>query len=167
MACMVNDSTSYTMICRVFSLPSKFDRLEHIGNNIPNIVFNSITHLKLEDKNAFKHKCFIRLTRAFPFLINLSIWNIKSRFLEIPEYHLRDKDWCSIVEYLHLISLDIEYVNIDYVEYLLNETKAHLSRLTELIVTYENWKMVTKNFTRDEICHGSCVVVVVVVKNNY
>jgi hypothetical protein len=116
---MVDYYDPYKMICRVFSLPFKFHRLEHIGNNIPNIIFNSVTHLKLWDKNAFKHEFFIRLARAFPFLQNLSIWNIKPAFLEIPEYHLRHKDWCSIIEYPHLISLDIECVNLTYVEYLL------------------------------------------------
>jgi hypothetical protein len=151
MACMVDYFDPYKMICRVFSLPFKFDRLRHIGHNIPNIVFNSVTHLKLWDKDAFKHEFFIRLARTFPFLQNLSIWNITSPFLEIPQYHLRHKDWCSIVEYRHLISLDIECVNIYYVEHLLNETKTHLPRLTELKINYEALKMVTKNFTRDEM----------------
>jgi hypothetical protein len=70
---MVDYYDPYKMICRVFSLPFKFHRLAHIGNNIPNIVFNSVTHLRLWDKNAFKHEFFIRLARAFPFLQNLSI----------------------------------------------------------------------------------------------
>jgi len=71
--------------------------------------------------------------------------------LEIPEYHLRHKDWYSIIEYRHLISLDIEGVNSYYVEHFLNGTKTHLPRLTELIISYENLKMVTENFTRDEM----------------
>jgi hypothetical protein len=148
-ASMVDYFEPYKMICRTFSLPFKFQLLEHLGNNIPNIVFNSVTHLTLWDKDAFKHEFFVRLVRAFPLLQNLSIWNIKPRYLEIPK-HLRDKDWCSVVEYPHLISLDIKDANIDYVEHLLNETKAHLPRLTELKVTYDSLKIVTKNFTRDE-----------------
>jgi len=74
--CMVDYFEHYKMICRVFSLPFKFHLLEHIGNNIPNIVFNSVTDLKLRDTYAFKHEFFVRLARAFPFLKNLSIWNI-------------------------------------------------------------------------------------------
>jgi hypothetical protein len=150
MACMVDYFDPFNMICRVFSLPFKFHRLEDIANNIPNIVFNSVTHLKLWDKDAFKHEFFVRLARAFPFLQNLSIWNIKPPFLRFDESHLRNKDWCSIVEYPHLISLDIECVNNHYVEHLLNETKTRLPRLTELKITYYDLIIVTKSFTRDE-----------------
>jgi hypothetical protein len=148
--CTVDYFEPYKMICRVFSLPFKFHRLERIGTNIPNIVFNSVTHLKLWDKDAFKHEFFVRLARAFPFLKNLSIWNIIPPFLGVADIHARDKDWCSIVKYHHLISLDIECVNTHYVEHFLNETKTHLPHLTELKVTYDTLKRVTKNFTRDE-----------------
>jgi hypothetical protein len=150
MACMVDYYEPRIMICRIFSLPFKFHRLQNIGNNIPNIVFESVTHLKLWDKDEFKHEFFVRLTRAFPFLQKLSIWNIKSPFLRCHEFHLRDKDWCSIVEYPHLISLNIKHVPSHYVEHFLNETKTHLPRLRELKVNSYNLKKVTKNFTRNE-----------------
>ncbi|CAF2987958.1 unnamed protein product [Rotaria sp. Silwood2] len=149
-ASMVDYFESSKMIFRVFSLPFKFDRLKHIGNNIPNIVFNSVTYLKLWDPMPFKHAFFVRLARAFPVLKHLSIWNIEPPFFRCHEYHLYHKDWCSIVEYPHLISLDIDYVSTYYVEHFLNETKTHLPRLTQLKVSYQNLKMVTTNFTRDE-----------------
>ncbi|CAF0820594.1 unnamed protein product [Rotaria sordida] len=138
------------IICHIFSLPFKFHFLQHIGNNIPNVVFNSVTHLKLWDKDEFKHEFFVRLTRAFPCLQKLSIWNIKPPFLRCHEFHLRDKDWCSIIEYPHLISLNIEHAHPYYVEHFLNETKTHLPRLRELKITSYQLKNVTKNFTRDE-----------------
>ena len=150
-ACMVDYFDPFYMIYRVFSLPTKFNRLEHIANNIPNIVFNSVTHLKLWDKNAFKHEFFVRLARAFPFLKNLSISNIQPPFWNLMNPHLRDKDWCSIIEYPHLISLDMKHVDPYYVEHFLNETKTHLPCLTKLKVTYDDLKMVTENFTRDEM----------------
>ncbi|CAF1005708.1 unnamed protein product [Rotaria sordida] len=75
---------------------------------------------------------------------------MKPPFLGTPKYHLRYKDWCSIIEEPHLISLDIECVNTYYVEHFLNEEKAHLPHLTELKVCYHSLKFVTKNFTRDE-----------------
>jgi hypothetical protein len=148
--CMVDYLSPMKMLCRVFSLPFKFDRLEYIGNNIPNIVFKSVTHVALWDTDPFKHEFFVRLARAFSFLKKLSIWNIKPPFLRFHEFHLRNTDWCSIVEYPHLMSLDIERVGSHYVEHFLNETKTHLPRLTELKVTYKDLKFVTKNFTSDE-----------------
>ncbi|CAF3701396.1 unnamed protein product [Rotaria sp. Silwood1] len=165
MTSMVDYFDPYKMICRIFSLPFKFHRLDDIGNNIPNIVFNSVTHLKLWDKDEFKHEFFIRLARAFPFLKNLSIWNIKPPFLGTPKYHLRYKDWCSIIEYPHLISLDIECVNTYYVEHFLNEEKAHLPHLTELKVCYDSLKFVTKNFTRDKTRRNCARIKRLIVEN--
>ncbi|CAF5103328.1 unnamed protein product, partial [Rotaria sp. Silwood1] len=138
------------LICRVFSLPYKFDRLTNITNNTPNIVFNSVTHLKLRDKYPFKHEFFIRLARGFLFLKSLSIDTILAPNWRADEYHLKHIDWCSIVEYPHLISLDIDSANIYYAEHFLNETKTHLPCLTELKIRYEDLEMVTKNFTRNE-----------------
>ena len=152
--CMVDYINHVTMICRIFSLPFKFHRLDHIGNNIPNIVFKSVTHLALRDKVAFIHKFFVRLARAFPFLKSLSIWNMKRPFSRVLRRYLSNEDRHSIVEYPHLISLDIECVNSYYVEHFLNETKIYLPRLTKLKVTYENLEDVTKNFTRDETRHN-------------
>ena len=138
------------LICRVFSLPFKFARLKDITNNIPNIVSNFVTHLKLRDKYPFKHELFIRITRSFPFLKSLSINTILAPNWRANEYHLRDIDWCSIVEYPYLSSLDIESANSYYAEHFLNETKTHLPGLTELKIRYEDLEMVTKNFTRNE-----------------
>jgi hypothetical protein len=101
-------------------------------------------------KNPFKHEFFLRLARAFPFVKNLSLCNIVPPFCRFDEYHLRDKDWCSIVEYPHLSSLGIADVITYYVEHFLNETKTHLPRLIHLKIDYDDLKEVTKKFTRDQ-----------------
>ncbi len=150
-ASMVDHFGPFCVIYRAFSLPTKFNRLTHISNNIPNIVFNSVTHLKLSDKNAFKHEFFVRLARAFPFLKNLSISNINPPFWNFIDPHLSDKDWCSIIEYSHLSYLDMKRVDPYYVEQFLNQTKTHLPCLTKLKVAYDDLKMVTENFTKDEM----------------
>ncbi|CAM4841158.1 unnamed protein product [Rotaria magnacalcarata] len=149
-ACMIDYFDCINMISRVFSLPFKFDRLEHIGNNIPDIQFNFVSYLTLWDPKPYKHKFFVRLTRAFPILRYLSIWNIEPPFFRRHESDLYDADWCSIVEFPHLISLEIDRVSTYYVEHFLNETTTHLPRLTKLKVDYKQLKLVTKNFTRDE-----------------
>ncbi|CAF2065713.1 unnamed protein product [Rotaria magnacalcarata] len=150
-ACMVDYVDPQSMMYRVFSLPTKFNRLEQVTNNIPNIVFNSVTHLKLRDENAFKHEFFVRVARAFPFLKNLSISNIRPPFWRFNEHYLRDKDWCSIIEYSHLICLDVRGANFYYLEHFLNETKTHLPCLAKLNVDYDDLQVVTENFTRDEM----------------
>ena len=108
-------------------------------------MFNTVTHVTLWEKEAFKHEFFVQLARAFPFLQNLSIFNIKPPFWGKRE--CRSKDWSSVVEYPHLISLDINLVHSYYVEQFLNETKTHLPRLTELTVDYNYLREVTNNRT--------------------
>jgi hypothetical protein len=149
-ACMVDYFTTMKIMCRVFSVPFKFHSLERVTNNIPNIVFNSVTHLKLHEKDPFKHEFFVRLAQGFPFLKNLTIGNIQPPFWRFHEIHLLERDWCSTVEYPHLISLDMKEAGTHYVEHFLNETKTRLPRLSKLKVAYQELKMVTKNFTRDE-----------------
>ena len=158
-ACVADYWRSGAFQYHAFSLPFKFHRLEHVTNNFLNIVFNYVTYLGLSDGNAFKHEFFIRVTQCFPSLRYLSVINLKPPFWKFsvvpPPVH--DK-WCSIIEYPHLISLDISCVNIHYVEYFLNDTKTHLPRLTELIVKYKQLKTVTKNFKRN-VTRSACAKV--------
>ncbi|CAF3356227.1 unnamed protein product, partial [Rotaria sp. Silwood2] len=149
-ASLIDYDSCRNVICRVFSLPFKFNRLTNITNNIPNIVFNSVTHLKLRDKYPFKHEFLIRIARGFSFLKSLSINTVLAPNWRANECHLQHTDWCSIVEYPHLISLDICSANIYYAEHFLNETKTYLPCLTELKIRYQDLEMVTKNFTSNE-----------------
>ena len=148
-ASMVNHLGSHKVICHIFSLPFKFHFLQRVGKNIPNIVFHSVTHLELWANNEYRYEFFLRLSRAFPFLQKLSVWNRKPPFWRREDLHLRDKDWCSIVEYPYLISLNVKHAFPEYAEYFLNETKVHLPRLKELKITTNVLKYVTQNFTKD------------------
>ena len=146
---MVSHVASDEVICHIFSLPFKFPFLQCVGKDITNGVFNSVTHLKLCEHNEYRYEFFFRLSDAFPFLQKLSLRNKKPPFWKLKDVHLRHKDWCSHVEYPHLISLDIKHVFPDYAEYFLNDTKIRLPRLKELEIADDNLKDVTQNFTRD------------------
>jgi hypothetical protein len=125
-------------------------RLKKITNNIPDLIFHSVIHLKLWDKHPFKHEFFIRLARAFPSLQYLTMWNIQSPCWKFDKFQHLKNDWPSIVEYPHLISIDIRCAHTYYVEHFLNETKTRLPCLTELKVEYNDLQKVTMNFTRPE-----------------
>ncbi len=64
-------------------------------------------------------------------------------------------DWCSIVQYPHLISLAIDFVGIYYLEHFLNQTNTYIPRLTELEVEFKKLEMLTENFTRD-VTRNNC-----------
>jgi len=147
-ACIIDYLTTDKVICHVFSLPFKFDRLENITNNFPNIIFSHVTHLGLSDTVPFKYELFIRVTQSFPLLKYLSVHNVRPPYWEFHKPRPVD-DWCSIVKYPHLISLDIWSADNHYVEHFLNETKTYLPCLIELRIRYHSLKTVTQNFTRD------------------
>jgi hypothetical protein len=138
--CTVDYFADLNIICRVFSIPFKFHRLKKITNNIPDLIFHSVIHLKLWDKHPFKHEFFIRLARAFPSLQYLTMWNIQSPCWKFDKFQHLKNDWPSIVEYPHLISIDIRCAHTYYVEHC----------LTELKVEYNDLQKVTMNFTRPE-----------------
>jgi hypothetical protein len=149
--CIVDYLDDFKGICKVFSLPFTFARLERLSNNFPSIIFNNIIHLTLWDTIAFEHEFFVRVARAFPLLKYLIVNNIRPPFWIFQKPHPHPNDYYSpIVEYPHLISLDLSFVNPYYVDQFLNEKKTNLPRLTKLYVIYEQLESVTKNFTRDE-----------------
>ena len=65
---VVNRMAPTEVICHIFSVPFQFHFLQCVGKNIANLVFNSVTHLKLQDYNEYRYEFFLRLSRAFPFL---------------------------------------------------------------------------------------------------
>ncbi|CAM4833083.1 unnamed protein product [Rotaria magnacalcarata] len=140
---------TYKAACHVFSLPFPFHRLQWITNNFPPIIFSSVTDLKLSDTVPFKPEFFIRIARSFPSLKYLFVRNIRSPVWSFRESSSVNDHSYSIVEYSHLILLDIDFVNIDYVDQFLNESKTRLPCLTELVVQFNALKNVTENFTRD------------------
>ncbi|CAF1604632.1 unnamed protein product [Adineta ricciae] len=152
------DYVYYPPLYRVFSLPTKFQRLTRITNNIPDMIFDSVTHVELHNENAFKHEFFVRLAKAFPFLKTLSIHNMWPPFLREKQYHLCDKDWCSMIEYRHLSSLDMTSANSYYLKHFLNQTKTRLPSLSKLKVHYYLLKAVTNNFAKEEMRHNCCRV---------
>jgi hypothetical protein len=142
--CYNNDIGTY----HIFTLPFEFAKLIVIGNIFPNIIFNNVIELWVEDIVPFKHEFFLRIAHAFPLLKTFIVcdcspsrYNAKKSSDNIQTYQ--------IVEYLHLTLLDITRVGIDCIEQFLNETRTHLPCLAELRIRYEDLRIVTKDFTRE------------------
>jgi hypothetical protein len=162
--CIVEYLKNFNVICKVFSLPFIFDRLERLSNNFPSIIFKNVTYLMLLDKIEFEHEFFVRLARAFPLLRYLIINNLRPPFWifrKLPP----DDYYSPIVEYPHLISLDLSLANSYYVDQFLNEKKTNLPRLTKLNVPDGTLERVTENFTRNETRRNCAKVKHLIVKN--
>jgi hypothetical protein len=75
---IVNYSSTYRVVCSIFSLPFEFDYLANLGNIFPSIVFSYVTYLLAQDKDVFRHEFFVRIARSFPLLKYLRIFNNES-----------------------------------------------------------------------------------------
>jgi hypothetical protein len=153
--CILRNSSTVHTMCHVFSLPFAFHRLEMVCNNFPNIIFKNVTFLWVQDAVPFKHEFFIRIAQCFPLLKSLSVVNFGPQISDLDVCESDNDQSHSVnnlyspVEYPYIMTLDIMYAHIDYVEQLLHKSKTHLPRLTELKIKYDRLQKVTKNFTRD------------------
>jgi hypothetical protein len=99
-------------ICHIFSLPYVVDRLDMIGNNFPNLIFNNVTYLWLYDSVSFKPEFFIWIARSFPLLKYLVIMNSDLQLSESDQSEsYNNKQSYSIVEYPHLTILNLSFAH--------------------------------------------------------
>jgi len=60
--------TIVTGTYHIFTLSFEFVKLISIGNIFPNIIFNNVTELWVQDMVPFEHEFFLRIAQAFPLL---------------------------------------------------------------------------------------------------
>ncbi len=148
--CILRYSTTAPLtMCHIFSFPYAFDRLEMVSNEFPNVIFNNVTFLWVQDSVPFNHEFFLRIAQSFPMLKSLRIVNFEPQTSKSAKLKSENNQSYSVVEYPYITTLEIMYVHTDYIEQLLDATKTRLPRLTVLIIKYHQLKTVTENFTRD------------------
>jgi len=147
--CIVDYFHQYQAICQVFSLPFTFTHMENISNRFPTIVFDTVTYLSVYDTIPMKHEFFMRISQAFTILKYLVVKNEMMQSLDHNEWKSDENSSYSVIEYSHLISLDVSRANLDYIVQFLLETKTHLPCLTTLKVDFDELTTATMDFTRD------------------
>ncbi|CAF1141202.1 unnamed protein product [Rotaria sordida] len=134
----------------VFTLPFMFDYLPYIDNTFPNIIFNHVIRLVIEDEISLEHEFFMRIVRSFPLLKILHVINLMPQSPISNELDSNDNElYSTIIKFPYLTTLNLQYAYPDYIEQFLNDKKTHLPYLTKLTVGYYELKSVTRNFTND------------------
>jgi hypothetical protein len=128
--------------CYIYSYPYTWTFYHNITNNFPGGLFKCVREISLHDERPFEHEFFLRIAQSFPFIKKLSLHNRESQE--------NDNVQELIIEYRHLILLDLARTHEDYVEEFLNNTKTCLLNSVYLRVGYESLKKVTGDFTRNE-----------------
>ena len=146
--CYVDYNWDGQGLCHVYSLPLPLAHLQGITNNFPGGQFIHVRSLYVMDAMCpFEHEFFQRISRSFPLLRSITVITLleQKRSGEC----LDDEQVSSIVEFSHLIELDLEDAHINYVEQFLIDRRISLPRLNSLRVQYEHLTRVTENFTNN------------------
>ena len=105
-----------------------------------------VTYLLVQNVVPFNHEFFLRVARALPLLKTFRIFNYESQSL----CNINSSESYETAKYPYLTYLDMLGANINYLEQFLNERKTCVPHLTKLKVVYNNLRIVTNNFTREE-----------------
>lgn len=134
--------------CHVYSVPLPLTNFHGVTNNFPGGLFMYVRVLWVTDlMRPFEHAFFQRISRSFPLLKSITVFNKVGQTQS--EQRLDGEQVSSIVEYSHLIELDLHYACIDYAKQFLIDTRTVLPRLNFLRVEYEHLVAVTENFTNN------------------
>ncbi|CAM4894187.1 unnamed protein product [Rotaria socialis] len=128
--------------CHIYSYPSRMIYYHNLTNSFPGGLFKFVHRVLIYDERPFEYEFFIRIAKAFPFLKMLTIENRSPQLNE-------DNQNLPIIEYPHLIHLDLASAHDNYIEQLLVNTKTCLSNYIHLVISYRSLQRVTHNFTRD------------------
>jgi hypothetical protein len=128
--------------CLVYSYPYKLEHYYEITNHFPDGLFRCVREISLYDEYPFEHEFFLRIGQSFPFVEKITLINRKKQI------NKRIQN-LSIVEYPHLINLDLSEAHQDYHEQFLFDTKTCLPNNLRVQMNYQSVKKVTRNFRRN------------------
>jgi len=131
--------------CHIYSLPFTMEQMHIVTNNFPGGLFMSVRKLCVNDSlRPFEHDFFAHISRAFPLLNRLSIYNLNGQ-----RKKLIDEQASSIIEFSYLLELHLTWAHIDYIQQFLFQSNTSLPCLNKLHAQYEDLITVTENFTSD------------------
>ncbi|CAF2980800.1 unnamed protein product [Rotaria sp. Silwood2] len=136
--------------CHIYSYPYIWEVYNNITNNFRGGLFTSITEVSLYDERPFEYEFFLRISKSFPFMKELTIKNRKAQNNKQLIKSNNDNQMLSIIEYPNLTRLDLFYTHNDYIELFLFDRKMSLPNNLHLCVDYQLLEKVTYNFTRYE-----------------
>ncbi|CAF3758233.1 unnamed protein product [Rotaria socialis] len=134
--------------CHIYSYPYKWEVYNNITNNFRGGLFMSVTKVLLYDEHSFEYEVFLRISKSFPFMRELTINNRKAQNKKQFIKSNNDDQILPIIEYPNLQRLDVSDTHDDYVELFLFDTKIFLPNDLHICTHYQSLKTVTYYFTR-------------------
>jgi hypothetical protein len=135
--------------CHIYSYPYGLKFYKNVTNNFPGGFFQCVHELSLFDERPFEHEFFLRISQSFPFIKKLNLTNHMPQNDKQCRKSKNANQDLSIIEYPHLIQLDLTKAHEDYVEQFLMDNKMCLPNNVHLFIDYGSLQRVTHNFTKD------------------
>ncbi|CAM4801113.1 unnamed protein product [Rotaria magnacalcarata] len=129
--------------CHIYSYPYTLNEYYKITNNFPGGLYKCVTKISLYDERPFEYEFFLRIAQSFPYLKKLIIENMKP---QNGKQKSDDNQNLPIIEYPHLITLDLTKSHLDYIELFLFDTKIRLPNNISVVAIYQARRRVTKKF---------------------
>ncbi|CAF0917340.1 unnamed protein product [Rotaria sp. Silwood1] len=136
--------------CHVYTYPSQMSYYQYLSNQFPGGYYPYVRVVSLYDEYPFEHEFFLQIGQSFPFTEKLVLINRKPQQCKQSYELTNDNCHLSIVEYSHLIELDIERVHDDYVEEFLSDRRTYFRKNIRLLINGKALLRVTKHFTRKD-----------------
>ena len=138
---------------KIYTLPYPFRYYSFLSNSFQNGTFERVQTLSMSDMGTFErvqtlsmsdmgpfeHELFQIVSRSFPLLCNLHIFNDKGQKSK--------QESRSLITFPHLLRLDLDCAHVDYAEQFLIDQYCHLPSLFKLQISYVSLMSVTNNFT--------------------
>jgi len=135
--------------CHIYSYPYRAKTYEYITNNFPDGLFKYVRQVSLYDDRPFEHEFFVKIAKSFPFMEQLTIYNMKPQKNKSYEQSKYDNQHLSPIQYPYLSVLELLSAHDDYVEQFLLDTKTSIIRTVNLQAVFSTLDTITHSFTRD------------------
>jgi hypothetical protein len=142
--------------CHIYSLPFTMNRINAFTIKfVPCGVFMNVRKLCVNDPmRPIEHDFFLLISQAFPLLEDLTVSSMMEQKKQPNKLDEHEQTF-SIIEYSHLITLDLNMSHVDYAKQFLLDSNTHLPRLSTLSIDYEKLVNITEDFTSNR-AHGNC-----------
>jgi hypothetical protein len=105
--------------------------------------------VSLFDERPFEHEFFLQIQKSFPFLEKLILKNNKRQNKKQLPKSISENENFPMINYPHLIELDLSQAHKDYYQQFLSDRKTSLPFNICLCMDYPVLRKVTRNFRRN------------------
>ncbi|CAF4394165.1 unnamed protein product [Rotaria sp. Silwood2] len=142
--CYIDYNEFYQGQCHIYSLPFTIDCMHIHSSLFHGGLFRTVRYLYVQDFfRPFEDDFFARIAQAFPLLNKLTIFN-KYKQAKLIQQQDKHESTSSIIEFSHLMILNVAMSHIDYPKQFLFDCNTRLPCLNRLHIKYKDLMIVTE-----------------------